>query len=332
MSCSTCSAKFGFMKKEVGCPGCGFSFCSRCLKFEAVGMKSLVCKNCSEKSKNKPLARPPPDIFLKRLENLEDPSRPPVTVYAHQMPAALQNLSQPNKNPAEAPSEIELRGRLQKLRQRLTAAPSVEEIEERLAKLQGMHHAPKHHSFDVSSLPSKSGEEQTRDLIKQMEEEAALKKSYETSWQADIESRLARLKAGSDPLSEDVKMEEEAAAEDPSDPEALIKKIQSEGGAKTEEIDDEEELEIVNKIVAKIALKEKLRVDDSEVSDEEVISDHVSEEVPWCCICNEDATLRCPGCAGDLYCGRCFKEGHDVCDMNEHKPVKYDPPKVEDMI
>ncbi|QSZ37520.1 hypothetical protein DSL72_008618 [Monilinia vaccinii-corymbosi] len=30
----------------------------------------------------------------------------------------------------------------------------------------------------------------------------------------------------------------------------------------------------------------------------------------WCIICQDDATVECVGCDGDLYCARCWKEGH----------------------
>ncbi|MCJ1377544.1 hypothetical protein MMC17_000639 [Xylographa soralifera] len=47
----------------------------------------------------------------------------------------------------------------------------------------------------------------------------------------------------------------------------------------------------------------------------------------WCVICNDDATVRCLGCDGDLYCAKCWKEGHmgkEVgYDERTHRWVKY---------
>ena len=45
----------------------------------------------------------------------------------------------------------------------------------------------------------------------------------------------------------------------------------------------------------------------------------------WCIICLTDATVRCQGCAGDLYCNMCWKEGHTGPDAGyeerRHKAV-----------
>ena len=49
------------------------------------------------------------------------------------------------------------------------------------------------------------------------------------------------------------------------------------------------------------------------------------DELPWCIICNNDACLRCLGCDGDLYCNRCYREGHPRYELEDHKTVPFKP-------
>ena len=51
----------------------------------------------------------------------------------------------------------------------------------------------------------------------------------------------------------------------------------------------------------------------------------------WCIICYNDATIRCNGCENDLYCAKCWREGHTgpdaAFDFKTHRWAKYSKPK-----
>jgi hypothetical protein len=55
------------------------------------------------------------------------------------------------------------------------------------------------------------------------------------------------------------------------------------------------------------------------------------DDETWCIICCDDATVKCLGCDGDLYCGNCWNEGHrgEAAGREErgHKAVLYQKPR-----
>ena len=56
-----------------------------------------------------------------------------------------------------------------------------------------------------------------------------------------------------------------------------------------------------------------------------VMYDINSDDLPWCCICNDDATIQCSDCDNDLYCQRCFSEGHERFGLYDHHYKMFEP-------
>ncbi|KAK9893116.1 hypothetical protein WA026_023836 [Henosepilachna vigintioctopunctata] len=194
MACNTCNTKFNFFHKELGCANCGMSFCSKCLKqkckIPSKGSSEMnVCKICFNKliKANEPvkLSFEPPDMFLKRLENLENPSAPPITVYK-------QNTQFQTLRTGLTPADQNLVDRLEKLKDNGSKRepPSETELRERLAQLKGKN------SIEISEswlfpVDNRSNQEKVDGLLEQFSREHDIELHHNP--QEEIESRLSAL-------------------------------------------------------------------------------------------------------------------------------------------
>lgn len=312
MSCNTCAKGFSLLRQEKGCPGCGFSFCSKCLNSKVflpkLNSEAKVCTKCKkalEQKDNKNQAITPPDAYYKRLAGAEEKSisvnmSNPSTTNTEdlsiddQIQARLKKLKE--KNVAKTTSEEEIAKRLQGIKG--VSSTSDAEISERLAKLRGMPVIVNQPSLPVQDL--RTEQEQADDLMKQYLEQTQIDSKYKDeldSLISDMEARMQKLKGAPPEKGAGVSITKEPGV--PS------------------QIETEDEEESVRKIVEKI--KAEASIEENE------IAPPTQDELPFCEICNEDATMRCLGCKY-LFCKRCFRDHQDDDDgCNRYEP--YQAPK-----
>ncbi|XP_047512276.1 abscission/NoCut checkpoint regulator isoform X2 [Pieris napi] len=275
---------------KKGCPGCGFSYCSKCLNYKIflpkLNSEAKVCGKCKNTLNSNHKVIEPPAAYFKRIEN-------PNVVIGQEMDV--------NKND---PVEEEIRKRLLKLKEeKLNSSEcSDKDIAERLKKLKDIPSTSQAQieqrlanikEVPIESIQSKpvlptpdlrTEEEQANDLLIQYMAHASMDKKYEDEFKSkinDIEGRLYKLK-GQQTASYSI--------------------------SRTDMVLMESEDELIRKIIDKAKVE----------SDDEVASP-INNELPFCEICNEDAVMRCLGCKY-LFCKLCFmehKDDDDGCDKYE---------------
>ncbi|CAD0203957.1 unnamed protein product [Chrysodeixis includens] len=301
MACNSCAKPFSLLRKEKGCPGCGFSYCSKCLDFQVFLPKlnaevkvCTKCKNLSQKPDETKKVEAP-DAYYRRIGALEKKqvgtSTGNLDLIDQEITARLQKLKEGRDPTPIGVSDETVRNRLQKIKGNMPTSSDAE-IQARLAKLRGI---PIQISSSKPYLPppdTRTEEEQTNDLMKQYLEQTSIDTRYNDEFNgviSDIEGRMQRLKGGT------------------STP----------PNSKDQNVESEDEEGAVNKIVEKIKSEASLEQD-------ELCPAKVAE-LPFCEICNDDAQMRCLGCRY-LFCRTCFEEHRDD-DDNCNRYESYNPPK-----
>ncbi|KAK0161892.1 hypothetical protein PV327_008295 [Microctonus hyperodae] len=310
MSCNTCQSKFSFFTRENGCPNCGFSYCSKCLKYKCQLSDNTVKKVCgpcynklmsdSRNSSENPSTNESPsqetcntlmapvDIEHK-INALDNPVKPPIIIYKQgrwdKFKAGLD------------PADQAIVDRLRKLKDedKRPPPPTTEEIRRRLALLKD-EDPDQVQPTNIRHVDRRSDQEKSDDLIRQYLETLELSSTSDST--GDMEERLNKLKGINPPKSLSM------TPDDDCDDETVTKKI-------------------IEKAIAEAALEAKY--DDEELEEMEIEAPKEnSDDDSSCVMCEQTKDLvQCTGCTGDLYCLICFEDNHDDFEMKKHKAVPF---------
>jgi len=350
MSCTGCSQPFGFLKREVACPQCGFSYCKKCLRFKLVldpetsKKEVLVCRRCHSKlSTGVDMEQPPAmtKALITRLESLENPSRPPITVY--RQPAREARLAQLKRGLSI--EDQQLADRLESLRKNDHprqanghhhggsggggGGTTSEEIEARLARLKGED--PSHKPSTATPLSTISQNvvaESENDIIMSCAEQVRLDQRYNEGLKRsvdDMEARLERLRGG-DPGKQQQQHSSSSSASTSTTANTKQTFFEDEDLTEAEQV-----ARIIERFKAEVELENKNKNESEETSvpaDVNMTSDDVEDDDDddvdnLCRICEEKrATLKCDECDGDLFCKKCCDEFHyELGEVHKYVPV-----------
>ena len=271
-------------------------------------------------------AAPSEDLVRARLDKLrgQQPPAPaseaPAPVY--QPPDTRPNIERSADLLAAVRAEVDLESRVPIL------TPE-QDIERRLAKLRGEQfssanresaRAQPDNTPDPQSFLSTQAD-RTKEGYKDLENldlDEVNKLMQEVNFKMEDEA-----KAALNDLEKDKVIQEQLAR-------LKVKqnKEQSEKEVNSSDEDNEEEQtdKVLMHILAEARLEERLSPPDNLSQDVRPSMGHGQaepEELPWCVICNDDASVRCQDCGGDLYCGQCFKELHRDPEERRHRAVGY---------
>ncbi|XP_065883384.1 abscission/NoCut checkpoint regulator-like [Dysidea avara] len=191
----------------------------------------------------------------------------------------------------------------------------------------GYAQAPANTNVSADQPPSgENNDGEVQNLIKHAMEENKLEEQHSQETDAFIANCEARLQKLTDDAKTATKYSEEVRS-----------KLHTEDSSNSYSLDlseeylDKEVQKLVEQFAAEVELDKKDEqyfgdVGYGQTDTPEIPKPRPTDELPWCCICNDDATLRCCDCDDDLYCERCFHEGHQQFQLFNHIYVTFTKP------